>query len=227
MRAEHKPSSGAAAAAKKEHGATTAAADVTPDSTRPLADVPTTVPELPNAYLVRDEDLLQLKVALLAKDGESGTALTSKKPQNKVGAHGMVSIEYQNLCILVLQTLLTVRFHIAPSYQGGVGKTTLKAALLNALSWVYGVDAATLRTCDEFPAFARALDALEEQHRRAEQRAHQLQLVDRHSEFGRLKARRGLLSRPASRFDIDDSALSSCRLRPESTPSLPSTAATR
>ena len=63
-----------------------------------LADVPATVPELPNAYLVRAEDLLQLKAALLSSDGSSAgnTSLTSKevqKKRNKVGAHGMVSIE--------------------------------------------------------------------------------------------------------------------------------------
>ena len=60
-----------------------------------LAAVPSTVPELPNAYLVRDEDLSQLRAALLAADGDGGssTALTSKKQQNKVGAHGMVSIQ--------------------------------------------------------------------------------------------------------------------------------------
>ena len=73
----------------KEHGKASTAASASGGSSK--ATVPSTVPELPNAYLERDEDLLQLKVALLAKDGECGTALTSKKPQNKVGAHGMVS----------------------------------------------------------------------------------------------------------------------------------------
>ena len=43
-------------------------------------------------HFLRDDDLSQLKAALLAEDGASGTALTSKKQQNKVGAHGMVSI---------------------------------------------------------------------------------------------------------------------------------------
>ena len=60
-----------------------------------LADVPATVPELPNAYLVRQEDLTQLKEALLSKEGTGGsTTLTSKEAQKKrykVGAHGMVS----------------------------------------------------------------------------------------------------------------------------------------
>ena len=50
-----------------------------------LAEVPTTVPELPSAYLVRPEDLRLLKEAL----GTSSASLTSKQ-QNKVGAHGMV-----------------------------------------------------------------------------------------------------------------------------------------
>ena len=58
-----------------------------------LADVPSTVPELPNAYLVRDDDLSQLKAALLTDGGAMSTALTAKKQQNKVGAHGMVSKE--------------------------------------------------------------------------------------------------------------------------------------
>ena len=83
-------------AKKKEHGASVggAAIDVTmknsDKSPADLADVPATVPELPNAYLVRDEDLSQLKAALLADSGGSGTALTSKKRQNKVGPLGMV-----------------------------------------------------------------------------------------------------------------------------------------
>ena len=69
-----------------------------------LAKIPATVPELPNAYLVRMDDLQQLKVALLAKDGSSSAALTSKKgAQSKVGAHGM----------------------------GGVGKTTIAASLVH------------------------------------------------------------------------------------------------
>ena len=78
---------------RKEHGASgvAAVAESKPQSTRVLADVPATVPELPGAYLVRDEDLAQLKAALLTEGSASGTSLTSKKQQNKVGAHGMVS----------------------------------------------------------------------------------------------------------------------------------------
>ena len=83
------------AAPKKEHGSSgvqrVTAVDAQAVSVKSLADVPAAVPELPNAYLVRDEDLSQLKAALLAHDGASGTSLTSKKQQNKVGAHGMVS----------------------------------------------------------------------------------------------------------------------------------------
>ena len=75
-------------AAIKKHGAR--GGDTQPQTTQSLADVPTTVPELPNAYLVRDEDLSQLKAALLANGGAVSTALTAKKQQNKVGAHGMV-----------------------------------------------------------------------------------------------------------------------------------------
>jgi hypothetical protein len=84
-----------------------------------LADVPTTVPELPSSYLVREEDIGELKAVLLEKPTSNGrgrgstststststsnsTALTSKRRQNKVGAHGM----------------------------GGVGKTTMAAALV-------------------------------------------------------------------------------------------------
>ena len=84
--------------AKKEHGSSSggsdAAAEAEPQSTRILADVPGHVPELPGAYLVRDEDLTQLKAALLMGGSASGTALTSKKQQNKVGAHGMVSSQW-------------------------------------------------------------------------------------------------------------------------------------
>ena len=65
-------------------------------STGKLAVVPKTVPELPNAYLVRAEDIAQLKGELLNKSGVGSTALTSKgsvkkSKSNKVGAHGMVS----------------------------------------------------------------------------------------------------------------------------------------
>ena len=81
---------------RKVHGSSSAAdAPVA----RVLAHVPVSVPELPNAYLVRDEDLSQLKGALLAEGGTNSTSLTSKsssskqkKHANKVGAHGMVSL---------------------------------------------------------------------------------------------------------------------------------------
>ena len=81
---------------RKPHGSTTsdqAVAD-TGSSTVVLAEVPSMVPELPGAYLVRDEDLSLLKAALLADDGANGTALTAMRRQNnnKVGAHGMVSV---------------------------------------------------------------------------------------------------------------------------------------
>ena len=95
LRASQKSKSGVP---KKEHGSSgdgTATDAPSQQSKIDLADIPSTVPELPNAYLVRDEDLSQLKVALLAAGATSGTALTSKKQQqqNKVGAHGMVSIK--------------------------------------------------------------------------------------------------------------------------------------
>ena len=67
--------------------------------------MPSTVPELPTAYIIRDGDLSGLKAAVMSKDGGSSTALTSKqqkKQLKKVGAHGM----------------------------GGVGKTTIAAALV-------------------------------------------------------------------------------------------------
>ena len=65
----------AKSSAKKEHGSAGNggdAAEVMLDSTSAdLADGPLTVPELPDSYLVRDEDLNQLKNALLA-DGGAG-----------------------------------------------------------------------------------------------------------------------------------------------------------
>ena len=92
MRAAQKSGKSLNAEPKKKHGGSSGVGiDANPRQSLVLADVPATVPELPSAYLVRDEDLSQLRAALLAKDGASGTALTSKKQQNKVGAHGMVS----------------------------------------------------------------------------------------------------------------------------------------
>ena len=84
-------------AERKVHGASGGAAEegearTKSTSASSLAKLPPSVPELPNAYLVRAEDLSQLKKALLSNDGSS-TSLTSKKPQNKVGAHGMVSMQ--------------------------------------------------------------------------------------------------------------------------------------
>ena len=78
--------------AKKEHGQSDAAAPgASTEAAKALAEIPATVPELPNAYLVRQEDIDQLKAALFSKDDSAGATLTSKKPTNKVGAHGMVS----------------------------------------------------------------------------------------------------------------------------------------
>ena len=92
LRAMQKPSS---SVAKKEHGSASGESGTTveqaPESASVMAGVPATVPELPNSYLVRDNDLSQLKEALLGGGGASSTSLTSKKQQNKVGAHGMVS----------------------------------------------------------------------------------------------------------------------------------------
>ena len=97
MRASQKPCS--SAATKKVHGSgdinspTASAEDV-----KALAQVPTTVPELPSSYLVRSDDLSQLKGALLAAGGTSSASLTSavrggqQQKHNKVGAHGMVSL---------------------------------------------------------------------------------------------------------------------------------------
>jgi hypothetical protein len=94
-RKAHKPSG----VPKKAHGSNGAAVDG--PSAENLAEVPLSVPELPNAFLVRQEDLDNLKGALLNTDGT--TALTAKKQTSKVGAHGM----------------------------GGVGKTTIAAALVH------------------------------------------------------------------------------------------------
>ena len=83
-----------ASVAKKEHGSAEAQAQRTAPTSADavkLAPVPSTVPELPSAYLLRDSDLSQLKSALLSKGGANSTALSSKKRQSKVGAHGMVS----------------------------------------------------------------------------------------------------------------------------------------
>ena len=73
-----------------------------------LAEIPPTVPELPNAYLVRESDIAALKAALLTQGGPSSAALTSANRKasdamnsnsattaasaacaSKVGAHGM------------------------------------------------------------------------------------------------------------------------------------------
>ena len=60
------------------------------NSSQVLADIPSAVPELPGAYLVRESDLAQLKKALLSEGTSSCTTLTSEKSKkNRVGAHGM------------------------------------------------------------------------------------------------------------------------------------------
>ena len=95
----HKRSAASNPTGRKVHGTSGGAAADAPNAPEAsassrLAEVPTTVPELPGAYLVRQEDLSQLKEALMAKAGTGSTSLTSKeaqKKQNKVGAHGMVS----------------------------------------------------------------------------------------------------------------------------------------
>jgi hypothetical protein len=59
-------------------------------SSMPRADVPSTVPELPDAYLVRTS-LAVLKDSLFARDSATTSmALTSNpSPNRKVGVHGM------------------------------------------------------------------------------------------------------------------------------------------
>ena len=54
-----------------------------------LADVPSTVPELPGALLVRSELIAQIKSELLNETGSSTAALTSKKAKHKSSVHGM------------------------------------------------------------------------------------------------------------------------------------------
>ena len=71
--------------------------------TKVLAAVPNTVPELPAAFLVRPKLLNELKTAALSADGAAHATLTSAKAKHKSAVHGM----------------------------GGVGKTTVAAALVN------------------------------------------------------------------------------------------------
>ena len=128
-----------ASVAKKEHGSSEPPAQRTAETAEAavnLAPVPVTVPELPSAYLVRDSDLSQLKTSLLAEGGANSTALSSKKRQNKVGAHGMVSIEQpieRNtffVCKFFRCTYSALLPYVAVREQGGVGKTTIAAALV-------------------------------------------------------------------------------------------------
>ena len=73
-----------------------------------LADIPLSVPELPDAYLVRDKDISELKTALLTTNGPISAALTSKTKSKRsaarTSAHGM----------------------------GGIGKTTISSWIVRA-----------------------------------------------------------------------------------------------
>ena len=68
-----------------------------------LAAVPETTPELPAALLVRPRLINELKTAVLTAGGATHATLTSEKAKSKSAVHGM----------------------------GGVGKTTVAAALVN------------------------------------------------------------------------------------------------
>ena len=95
----------AAAAAAAAAAATSTATPSVPATV--LADIPLSVPELPDAYLVRDKDISELKTALLATNGPISAALTSKTKSKRsaarTSAHGM----------------------------GGIGKTTIATALVH------------------------------------------------------------------------------------------------
>ena len=94
---------GAASIATASADAASTASGDEGTSSASLAEIPVTVPELPLGYLLRGADVSEIKERLLSR-GSSNTALASTtRTRSKIGAHGM----------------------------GGVGKTTLAAAIVH------------------------------------------------------------------------------------------------
>ena len=81
-----------------------------PASSAVLATIPPTVPELPNAYLVRDSDIAALKQTLLSTDGTaSSTSLTRHvAPENLMNLAAKPRDEFK-------LSDVGVPFHLTPS----------------------------------------------------------------------------------------------------------------
>ena len=67
-----------------------------------LADIPSTVPELPGALLVRPDLIAEIKSELLNETGSTTAALTSKKAKHKSSVHGMGGVGKTTVAIKVV-----------------------------------------------------------------------------------------------------------------------------
>ena len=86
----------------KPHGRGQRLVEAGSGSAQTLADIPSTVPELPGALLVRSEVIVEIKSELLNEMGSTTAALTSKKAKHKSSVHGMGGVGKTTVAVNVV-----------------------------------------------------------------------------------------------------------------------------